>query len=185
MDHKEAENGTREATRQLLVRLPEGVLSDLRKAASREQASVNSVVVGIVRRYLSWGRFQQKLGFMPLHKSMVVAMLDKLAPEEAENIGVMQKDQTIRDFLLFSSGYSLESFVGWIGLRCEMLGFQLLLKQEAGATLVVIHHGMGHKWSAYYKGLFGAVLKELLPEKAQAIAFTATDSLFSLEIPTH
>jgi hypothetical protein len=194
-----ARPATTTATRPLLLRVPDEVLSAMKREAHQEQSSVNSLLVGIVKRHLSWGRLQQKLGFMPLHRSMVTAMLDRLTAEEMQAIGVAQKDQTIRDFLLFRSGYSLESFIEWIGLRCDMLGFHLALKHEeeeeeeacgtmrgrrAVVVVAIIHHGMGHKWSAYYRGLFSAVLEELLPAGMFGrVGFTATDSLFSVRIP--
>jgi hypothetical protein len=183
MDANRSGKTRSDSTKALLVRLPVGILSDLRQEASKEQASVNSFILGILRRHLSWGRFQQKLGFMPLHRSMVAAILDKLTCEEIENIGMMQKDQTIRDFLLFNSGYNLDSFIDWIDLRCGMMGFHLVLKQETNSILVIIHHGMGQKWSLYYKGLFSSVLEELLPAKScSKMTFTTTDSLFSVQI---
>ncbi|MER3408426.1 MAG: hypothetical protein C4292_06865 [Nitrososphaera sp.] len=70
------------ATRPLLLRVPDEVLSAMKRVAQQEQSSVNSLLVGIVKRHLSWGRLQQKLGFMPLHRSMVTAMLDRLTEEE-------------------------------------------------------------------------------------------------------
>jgi hypothetical protein len=64
-----------------------------------------------------------------------------------------------------------------------MMGFHLVLKQETNSILVIIHHGMGQKWSLYYKGLFSSVLEELLPAKScSKMTFTTTDSLFSVQI---
>lgn len=172
------------AQAKLLVRFPADMLSGLKEEASSERVSVNSLIVRVLRRYLSWGRLQVKLGFMPLHKSMVAAMLEKLSEEEVEAIGATQKEQTIRDFLLFKSGLTLASFVDWIATRCEMLGFELVQKEENGLLRVMIYHSMGHKWSCYYRGLFLAVLKELLPEGDwKKVSPTTTDSLFGVQIP--
>lgn len=168
----------------LLLRLPAGTLTGLKQEALDERTSVNSLVVLVLKRYLSWGRLEQRLGFMPLHKSMVSAMLEKLSEEELEAIGRTQKDQTIKDFLLFKSGLTLASFIEWIETRCEMLGFELELRRDGDSVLVAIYHGMGFKWSCYYRGLFSAVLKELLSEDDwRKISPTATDSLFRIRIP--
>jgi predicted HicB family RNase H-like nuclease len=168
----------------LMLRIPEDLLKSLREEAAKDDSSVNSFIIAILKKYSSWGRFQERLGFMPLHKSMVQTMLNKMSPQEIEEIGQMQKDQTIRDFLLFKSRYDLESFFQWIELRCKVMGFEFLLKQEEErrgkekggnsiSIFVMIHHNMGHNWSLYYKGMFSAVLQELLPPTDVTTSMTA------------
>src|SRR5581483_11992729 len=158
-------------SRPLLLRIPFNLLESLREEAAKDDISVNSFIITVLRKYTSWGRFQERLGFMPLHKSMILTMLERLTSEEIEEIGRMQKDQTIRDFLLFESGYNLKSFMKWIELRCKVLGFELVVEQEANPTpsvFVMIHHNMGQNWSLYYKGMFSAVLQELLPQDGKS-----------------
>ncbi len=159
-----------ERSRPLMLRVPTKLLESLKDEASKDDASVNSFIITVLKKYTSWGRFQERLGFMPLHKSMVKIMLSKMTPDEIEEMGQMQKDQTIRDFLLFESGYNLESFIQWIGLRCKVLGFELLVKQETNpdSIFIMIHHDMGENWSLYYKGMFTAVLQELLPSSGSS-----------------
>lgn len=156
----------------LLLRIPADLLESLRGEAAKDEASVNSFMITVLKKYMSWGRFQERLGFMLLHKSMVLTMLEKLTPEEIEEIGRMQKDQTIKDFLLFASGYDLESFMQWIELRCKVLGFELLIKREgaghSNSVFVMIHHNLGENWSLYYRGMFSAVLQELLPQDGKS-----------------
>lgn len=174
--------------RPLLLRIPSNLLESLKDEAAKDDVSVNSFIITVLRKYTSWGRFQERLGFMPLHKSMILTMLDKLTPEEIEEIGRMQKDQTIRDFLLFESGYNLKSFMKWIELRCKVLGFELLAKQETNpdpSVFVMIHHNMGENWSLYYKGMFSAVLQELLPQDGKSydqIIFKTTSASFAMHL---
>jgi predicted DNA binding CopG/RHH family protein len=174
--------------RPLLLRIPSNLLESLKDEAAKDDVSVNSLIITVLRKYTSWGRFQERLGFMPLHKSMILTMLDKLTSEEIEEIGRMQKDQTIRDFLLFESGYNLKSFMKWIELRCKVLGFELVVKQETNPTpsvFVMIHHNMGENWSLYYKGMFSAVLQELLPQDGKSydqIIFKTTKASFAMHL---
>lgn len=175
-------------SRPLLLRIPFNLLESLREEAAKDDISVNSFIITVLRKYTSWGRFQERLGFMPLHKSMILTMLERLTSEEIEEIGRMQKDQTIRDFLLFESGYNLKSFMKWIELRCKVLGFELLVKQEANpepSVFVMIHHNMGQNWSLYYKGMFSAVLQELLPQDGKSydqIIFNTTKASFAMRL---
>lgn len=175
-------------SRPLLLRIPFNLLESLREEAAKDDISVNSFIITVLRKYTSWGRFQERLGFMPLHKSMILTMLERLTSEEIEEIGRMQKDQTIRDFLLFESGYNLTSFMKWIELRCKVLGFELLVKQEANpepSVFVMIHHNMGQNWSLYYKGMFSAVLQELLPQDGKSydqIIFNTTKASFAMRL---
>jgi predicted HicB family RNase H-like nuclease len=175
-------------SRPLLLRIPFNLLESLRDEAAKDDVSVNSFIITVLRKYTAWGRFQERLGFMPLHKSMILTMLERLTSEEIEEIGRMQKDQTIRDFLLFESGYNLKSFMKWIELRCKVLGFELLVKQEANpepSVFVMIHHNMGQNWSLYYKGMFSAVLQELLPQDGKSydqIIFNTTKASFAMRL---
>ncbi|AIF82287.1 Ribonucleotide reductase N-terminal [Candidatus Nitrososphaera evergladensis SR1] len=175
-------------SRPLLLRIPSNLLESLKIEAAKDDASVNSFITTVLKKYISWGRYQERLGFMPLHKSMVKTMLEKLTPEEIEEVGKMQKDQTIRDFLLFESGYNLKSFIQWIRLRCRVLGFDLRIKEEFEpdyTIFVMIHHDMGENWSLYYKGMFSAVLQELLPPDEKAydqIIFETNRTSFAMHI---
>jgi hypothetical protein len=171
------------AVKPLLVRVPEEFMTALREEASQDEISVNSLIVNILKKHVEWGRFQEKLGFMPLHKSMIVAMLSKMSPDDVDEIGRLQKDQTVRDFLLLKSGYSLETFVHWIELRCRILGFLFMHRQEQDSLFIMIRHDMGHNWSLYYKGMFSAVLQELLPEAGyNRIVFSTSNSSFSMSV---
>lgn len=172
-----------EAIKPMLVRLPESLLATLREEAGRDESSVNSIIVSILKHHASWGRHQKRLGFMPLHKSMILAMLNKMTLEEIEAIGRMQKDQTVRDFLVFNSTYSLDALIKWIGLRCKILGFQLMIRHGTADTLnIVIHHDMGQKWSYYYKGMFSAALEDLLPKGGSGVTFNTGNASFAMVV---
>ncbi|MEW6603610.1 MAG: hypothetical protein AB1351_02840 [Thermoproteota archaeon] len=176
---------TAESNKAVLIRIPQELLKSLREESLYKGTSVNSIIVSILRKYSGWWRFQERLGFMPLHRSMVVQLLDKIAEDDIEEIGRIQKDQTIKDFILFSeSGYDLGTFIRWIKLRCEVLGFQLVVRQEKnGSIFVMINHGISQKWSRYYKGMFEAVLQELFkPSDYGEMKFNLTNSSFSVTI---
>lgn len=171
------------AVKPLLVRVPVKFIAALKEEAVQNETSVNSLIVSVLKKHAAWGRFQERLGFMPMHKSMIAMMLDKISPQDAEEIGRLQKDQTIRDFLLLKSGYSLETFVQWMELRCEVLGFLFMRRQEKDSLFVMIRHDMGQNWSFYYRGMFSAVLRELLPkENYGQAAFSTSSSSFSVSL---
>ncbi|MEO9296105.1 MAG: hypothetical protein ABI347_10985 [Nitrososphaera sp.] len=159
----------------------------MREEAAKEGSSVNSIIASVLRHHTLWGRHQKRLGFMPMHKSMIIAMMDRMTLQEAEAIGRAQKEQTVRDFLMFHSAYNLETFLEWIDLRCKVLGFQLIMTRRradpAGSLCVMIHHDMGQKWSYYYKGMFSAALEDLVTEGGSSSAgFETGNSSFSLNI---
>jgi len=177
---------TADSNKAVLARIPQDLLLSIKEEALHKGISVNSVIVSVLKKYSGWWRFQERLGFMPLHKSMVIQMMDKIGDEDAEKIGRIQKDQTIKDFILFSeSGYDLSTFIWWIKLRCEVLGFQFVVRNEKEDNIIfiMINHGMGSKWSHYYKGMFEAVLQELLePRYYNEMKFSLTNSSFSVTI---
>jgi hypothetical protein len=175
-----------ESNKAVLVRIPQELLKSLREESLYKGTSVNSIIVSILRKYSGWWKFQERLGFMPLHKSMVVQIMDKIPEDDIEEIGRIQKDQTIKDFILFSeSGYDMPTFIRWLKLRCEVMGFQLVVRQEEedAGIFIMINHGMSLKWSRYYKGMFEAVLQELLkPGDYGEMKFNLTNSSFSMTI---
>ena len=179
-------NPTIDSNKAILVRIPRDLLESLKEEALHKGTSANSMIISILRKYTGWWRFQEKLGFMPLHKSMVIQILDRIADKDIEEIGRIQKDQTIKDFILFSeSDYDLNTFIRWIKLRCGVLGFQFVLKHEKenNSIFIMINHGIGSKWSHYYKGMFEAVLQELLkPSDYREMKFNLTNSSFGVTI---
>ncbi len=63
------------------------------------------------------------------------------------------------------------------------MGFQFAVRNERenNRIFILINHGMGSKWSHYYKGMFEAVLQELLePRYYNEMKFNLTNSSFSL-----
>lgn len=117
---------------------------------------------------------------------MVIQLMDKLDEQMIEDIGRNQKDQTIKDVILFSSSeYDFGTLVSWIKMRCEVLGFQLLVRNDplAGSMSIIINHGLGIKWSHYYRGMFESVLQEVLkPDDYDSMNFSLTGSSFGIVI---
>ena len=82
-----AQAALRRKTKTISLRLDESVEAGLRQSSSEKGLTLNSLANQVLERYVSWGRYAEKLGVIPVNKEFLRRVLDFLTDEQAEKVG--------------------------------------------------------------------------------------------------
>ncbi|MEM3173115.1 MAG: hypothetical protein QXE82_06205, partial [Candidatus Nitrosotenuis sp.] len=93
----------KETTRSITYRLPAKVVEELETEAMQKSISQNVLVRQILERYLSWDRFSDKIGMIPIPKKIMESLGIDLEGEDINDIVDVIKP-IIKESVLFMKG---------------------------------------------------------------------------------
>lgn len=165
-------------TEVLSVRVEHMLVEELRSEAESANISLNVLVNHIFRRYTAWERDACKIGFVPITKDLLAALLDKLEESQLEQIATRSANNIIDVIIYMKKKFDLQTFLQWLDEMCRASGFAK--KREMIDTLCtyIVQHDLGMKYSIYLdkilKSLFHHLQKPIHPHiTAQSVVFTA------------
>ena len=151
------------------IRIDEEVDDFLRTFADRDGVSVNFLVNKALRKLVEWDIYAEKFGIVAIPSSLVRRMMDYLTEEQARELGAWVGTNLIREFVTFwFKEVSFQTIVkGYPKLAAHYgRSFEYEEHTEGGRWVIVLKHGMGMKWSAYYEELVKSLFRELLHKEA-------------------
>lgn len=169
-------------TRSTTFRLDTKVVDELQKEADQEEISLNVLVNQILRRYIEWDRFENKLNLLPIPKLMLTRMIDetlevakdakiqdlesyrnKIAKNAAEVALNIMKDSV----LFMKKEYNLWTVLDVLRNYMKVAGITSDHTLEADRKHVfVIQHDLGQNWSLFAKELLTLIFTDLAHVRA-------------------
>jgi|SRR5215207_6515429 hypothetical protein len=170
-------------TRSLTIRLNSIVIDELQTEADNRQMPLSVLINQILKRYVEWDRYQNRIGMMPVPRAMLSNLTDK-AISIAESRGVKDVDlyrdelikqaselafSLIKDSVLFmKKHYNLEVVLSVLKEYMEASGIKADHKVEGPRTHVfIIQHELGENWSLFAKELLALIFENLANAKAE------------------
>jgi len=170
-------------TRSLTIRLNSTVIDELQTEADNRQMPLSVLINQILKRYVEWDRYQNRIGMMPVPRAMLSNLTDK-AISIAESRGVKDVDlyrdelikqaselafSLIKDSVLFmKKHYNLEVVLSVLKEYMEASGIKADHKVEGPRTHVfIIQHELGENWSLFAKELLALIFENLANAKAE------------------
>lgn len=169
-------------TRSTTFRLDTKVVEELQREADQGEISLNVLVNQILRRYIEWDRFENKLNLLPIPKLMLTRMMDetletardakigdlesyrnKIAKNAAEVALNIMKDSV----LLMKKEYNLWTVLDVLRNYMKVAGITSDHTLEAGRKHVfIIQHDLGPNWSLFAKELLSLIFTQLANVRA-------------------
>jgi hypothetical protein len=170
-------------TRSLTTRLNSIVIDELQTEADTRQMPLSVLINQILKRYVEWDRYQNKIGMMPVPRAILANLTDK-AVSLAESRGVKDVDlyrdelmkqaselafSLIKDSVLFmKKHYNLEVVLSALKEYMEVSGIKADHKVEGPRTHVfIIQHELGENWSLFTKELLALIFENLANVKGK------------------
>jgi len=181
--YSKSESTTRKS-RSITFRLDSNVLDELQYEANNNEISLNVLVNQVLRKYVEWGRYENKLGMMPVPKVMLSSFINETMIL-AQNNGIFLESyrdelikfsakkayQNIKESVLFmKKKFDLWSVLGVLQEYMKVSGIVSDHKIENSRIHVfVIQHDLGVHWSLFAKELLSLVFYELANVKANIV----------------
>lgn len=147
------------------LRLDPALDAFLAQSAERAGVSPSALVNQALRKFVEWDSYAEKYGIVSIPQSLVARLMHLIPEEKVREIGKWVGTTQVREFLTFwfkevtprtlVQGYPrLEAKYGRM--------FEYEERSEGTSWVIVLKHGGGSKWSAYYEELLTAVFREVL-----------------------
>lgn len=169
-------------TKSTTFRLDTRVVEELQKDADQGEISLNVLVNQILRRYIEWDRYENKLNLLPIPKQLLITMIEetlqvaedakiedlgayrsKIAKNAAEVALSIMKDSV----LLMKKEYNLWTVLDVLRNYMKVAGITSDHTIEAGRKHVfIIQHDLGQNWSLFAKELLSLIFAELAEVRA-------------------
>ncbi len=113
--------------------------------------SPNALVTYLITKFDSWDRFAERFDFLSITGQTFKAFLDVANDDEVTVIAQTVGARITEEGMLFwSKEVSVQSFIDYLNNRCRFAGYGHFEQAENNHThTIIIHHGLGHKWSLF------------------------------------
>jgi hypothetical protein len=150
------------------------LLENLETEARQKNISHNVLVKQILQKYVSWERFAEKIGMVPVPQKILQNLGGRLSHQEnLENIYALFI--TIKDSVMFmKGGYDLKRTIETLEDYMRNSGMESDHRVEGDLHHFVIQHKMGIQWSIFTELLLRRVFAEF--EKEMDLKFQTTES---------
>ncbi|AIF82443.1 hypothetical protein NTE_00361 [Candidatus Nitrososphaera evergladensis SR1] len=155
-------------------------LESLRTLAEDSKMSLNTLVNNIIDSYLEWEFLAPKVGFVPMQKSVLKDLFDRVSEEEIKEIATRAADNFENELIMLYGKVDLESVISFTKNRVKKSGFTLreFDSGEKGARKLVMHHDVGHNWSVFSM----TYIERLINNVGYKTKIQATDNTLTIEI---
>ncbi len=171
----------KEKTRSISYRLPADVIEELETEAMQKNISQNVLVKQILENYVTWDRFSDKIGMIPVPKK-IVEKLGKDMKGEQIDATIKAILPLIKDTVMFVKGsYDLKRCIETLEDYMRASGMKSDHRIEGDIHHFIIQHELGLKWSFFTEQLLREIFHQFLPNKN--LKFQTTASTVIATIP--
>ena len=170
----------KENTRSITYRLPGKIIDELETEATMRGISQNVLVKQIFEKYISWDRYSNKIGMIPVPKRIVSSLGENLdALEINEIIDIIFP--LIKDSVMFmKGGFDLKRVIETLEDYMRATGMNSDHRVEGDSHIFLIQHALGMSWSVFTQQLLTQVFGSFVPDKK--LEFQTTESTVILNI---
>lgn len=178
--NRQIHNQKKESTRSITYRLPEKLVNELETEATMKSISQNVLVKQILEKYVQWDRFSNKIGMIPVPKTIIETLGSELDGRDIDEI-ITLIFPMIKDTVLFiKGGYDLKRCIETLEDYMRASGMNSDHRIEGDVHIFLIQHELGMKWSVFTEQMLTQVFRSFMPEKE--LKFQTTDTTVILNV---
>lgn len=171
----------KEVTRSITYRLPAKIVEELETEAMQKNISHNVLVKQILEKYTRWDRFADKIGIIPIPKSILEELGKEMSGTDINRI-ISAIVPLIKESVLFMKGaYDLKRCIETLEDYMRASGMKSDHRIEGWIHHFIVQHELGLKWSFFTEQLFKEIFHEFVPNKALKIQTTEKTVIASIE----
>lgn len=172
----------KETTRSISYRLPVKVVEELETEAMQKNISQNVLVKQILETYVTWGRFSDKIGMIPVPKK-IIETLGKDMKGEQIDATIKAILPLIKDTVMFIKGsYDLKRCIETLEDYMRASGMKSDHRIEGEIHQFIIQHELGLKWSFFTEQMLKEIFHQFLPNKNMKFQTTASTVIATIPL---
>ncbi|EGG41555.1 hypothetical protein Nlim_1565 [Candidatus Nitrosarchaeum limnium SFB1] len=179
--HKQIVPSKKDPTRSITYRLPTKIVEELETEAMNKNISQNVLVKQILEKHVSWDRFGDHLGMIPIPKGILNSLGMEMNGQDINEI-IKAVLPLIKDSVLFMKGkYDLKRCIETLEDYMKASGMKSDHRIEGELHHFIIQHELGMNWSFFTEQLLKEIFNQFLPNKN--IKFQTTKNTVIATIP--
>jgi len=155
----------KEKTRNVTYRLPVHIVEELETEAMNQNISHNVLAKQILGKYISWDRFAEKIGMIPVPRKILEDLGSKMEPKDIDTIINTIKPIITNNVMFIKGKYDLKRCIETLEDYMKASGMNSDHRVEGNLHHFVIQHELGFKWSLFTAQLLKEIFHEFLPEQ--------------------
>lgn len=165
----------------MTFRIDRKIADQIQMESGDKMISINNLVNRILTQYVEWGRFESKIGMVPISKQVIRALFSKLTEADLIDLAKSTGKSTIKDITIFlNNETTLDLFLNWFELRMKNSFAEIIRSVEAPDNeSLTVRHDLGYKWSFYHKLILESICNEMFQ---YPLRVDISDSIIKLHI---
>lgn len=165
----------------ITFRLDKEVLERISLEAEQKGVSMNSVAQNVFSDYFGWSAYAPKAGMIPLHKTVLSMMVERLPEKDIIEIADLFGKVKVKNMILvlrneYNAGAFLDVFESW--LKSSSVSFTKHINHET--EVYTVTHELGIKWSMYLSHMLQVIFDDM---GLKGVIFEKTDDIVMFKIP--
>ena len=165
----------------ITFRLDKDILDRISFEAEQKGVSMNSVAQNVFSDYFDWSAYAPKAGMIPIHKTVLSMMVDKLTEKDIIEIADLFGKVKVKNMILvlkndYNARAFLDVFESW--LKSSSVSFMKNINHDA--EIYTVTHELGIKWSLYLSHMLQVIFNDMGLKK---ITIEKTDDIVMFKIP--
>lgn len=149
-------------------RLPSSLIAELKREAGLEKINLNALVLKILANHVLWGRYERKVGLLPMTKPFVKDAIQRLSREEITTLAMEIEKETFSNILNFMKGeYDVSDFIEILRAWLNVAWMQHDVEQRKDSIIFKIQHDLGDKWSLYVQTLIRELFFDIVKKRLE------------------
>ena len=171
-----------ETTRSITYRLPTRIVAELETEATQKNISQNVLIKQILEKYISWDRFSEKIGMIPVPKTIIESFGAKMDGKDIDET-IKMVLPIIYDSILFMKGkYDLNRCIETLEDYMKASGVKSDHRVEGELHHFIIQHELGINWSFFAEQLLKNIFNQFLPQKSIKFQTTKNTLIATIEL---
>lgn len=114
----------------MTFRIDENIMNKLRNESEQREVSLNTLVNQILKRFVEWGVFENKVGIIPMPKPIVVELFENMGEDEIIDMAKRVGKNVVKDIALFMKHeINVDSFLEWFETRMKVSSLEISHKK--------------------------------------------------------
>ena len=165
----------------ITFRLDKDTLERINLEAEQKGVSMNSVAQNVFSDYFGWSALAPKAGMIPIHKTVLGLMVDRLPEKDIIEIADLFGRVKAKNMILvlkndYNARAFLDVFESW--LKSSSVLFTKHVNHDA--EIFTVTHELGVKWSLYLSHMLQVIFNDM---GLKGVTIEKTDDIVMFKIP--
>jgi hypothetical protein len=165
----------------ITFRLEKETLERINLEAEQKGVSMNSIAQNVFSDYFDWSAYAPKAGIIPIHKTVLSMMVDRLPEKDIIEIADLFGKVKVKNMILvlrndYNASAFLDVFESW--LKSSSVSFRKHINHDA--EVYTVTHELGIKWSMYLSHMLQVIVNDM---GMSGVTIEKTDDIVMFKIP--